>query len=169
MGIVDFRRRGSHYECTTVSSIKQICERVIQIKKLFLNVKDVLNFYSLIFFSNQMYLNYRINIAFSTFIWNPLTDCISIKCIQSSFWLNSNLSKQSKKLKTRIVGVGWVVFMVLTCMDISVCMEEKDCYMDPIRFHKKMPKLFLSMLKNLKLSTNIWFQVKIDFVQLTLN
>merc|ERR1712018_154267 len=27
MGIVDFRRRGSHYECTTVSSIKQICER----------------------------------------------------------------------------------------------------------------------------------------------
>ena len=28
MGIVDFRRRGSHYECTTISSIKNISERV---------------------------------------------------------------------------------------------------------------------------------------------
>ena len=27
--LIDFRRRGSHYECTTVSAIKEICERVI--------------------------------------------------------------------------------------------------------------------------------------------
>ncbi len=26
--LIDFRRRGSHYECTTVSAIKEICERV---------------------------------------------------------------------------------------------------------------------------------------------
>jgi hypothetical protein len=26
--LIDFRRRGSHYECTTVSAIKDICERV---------------------------------------------------------------------------------------------------------------------------------------------
>jgi hypothetical protein len=26
--LVDFRRRGSHYECTTVSAIKDICDRV---------------------------------------------------------------------------------------------------------------------------------------------
>ena len=25
---VDFRRRGSHYECTTISSIREICDRV---------------------------------------------------------------------------------------------------------------------------------------------
>ena len=25
---VDFKRRGSHYECTTVSSIREICDRV---------------------------------------------------------------------------------------------------------------------------------------------
>ena len=46
MGIVDFRRRGSHYECTTISSIKNISERVstlsidlyeIEFKGLFLH------------------------------------------------------------------------------------------------------------------------------------
>jgi hypothetical protein len=26
--LIDFRRRGSHYECTTVAAIKEICERV---------------------------------------------------------------------------------------------------------------------------------------------
>ena len=28
--LIDFKRRGSHYECTTVSAIKEICERVSQ-------------------------------------------------------------------------------------------------------------------------------------------
>ena len=32
--LIDFRRRGSHYECTTVSANKEICERVFQEKVL---------------------------------------------------------------------------------------------------------------------------------------
>ena len=31
--LIDFRRRGSHYECTTVSAIKEIGERVSCFKK----------------------------------------------------------------------------------------------------------------------------------------
>ena len=26
-GVIDFRRRGSHYECTTVDSIRDVCDR----------------------------------------------------------------------------------------------------------------------------------------------
>ena len=30
--LIDFRRRGSHFECTTVASIKDVCERVSKVQ-----------------------------------------------------------------------------------------------------------------------------------------
>ena len=52
MGIVDFRRRGSHYECTTISSIKNISERVntlsIDLYKMALGKKDYVTLHSIV-------------------------------------------------------------------------------------------------------------------------
>ena len=30
--LIDFRRRGSHFECTTVAAIKDVCERVSKVQ-----------------------------------------------------------------------------------------------------------------------------------------